>query len=104
MKTLLLTSFLIISSPAAADEVSENCYVIGGLAEAIMDARLNDIPMYKVMEIFDDPAMPPEAVDVGRGMTILAYQSPAYTTDGAKERAIVEFRNKAEVTCHKALR
>ena len=73
------------------------CTSLSTTSAEIMKARQNGVPMSKLMEIFKK-----DDVAILRRLTIEAYESPRYSTEGMQEKSIQDFENKAFLDCYKA--
>ena len=99
MKRILLA--LLLAAPVQADD--EVCTTMGNMAAAIMESRLNggslseDMAKWRALLSEEADSWVPMALR----MTREAYERPAYTGEEYKARAILRFRNKAELDCYK---
>lgn len=76
----------------------ESCSSLGGLAESIMTARQSAVPMQELMALLEgDDAIP----DFARTLAIDAYEQPAFHSEEARKKSIVEFQNKVYLDCIK---
>jgi hypothetical protein len=96
IKALITTAALFTATTAGASGL---CQVIGGVAEAVMQNRQSGILMSDQMAVASTIEH-----DAARGLTqdmvIAAYRAPMFSTDTAKQRIILEFRNEAEAACY----
>lgn len=98
LKALVIAAALALPVVAHAKTPVGNCVEFGDLAENIMTARQNNLPMSQLMAIADDAG--PEGAELMRAVVIYAYQQPIFSTDRFKREAIATFRNEAELACY----
>lgn len=98
-KKIALSAVVALSSSsiAHADMSVEICTSVGVLAENIMGARQNGIPMSLVMKKMTETS--PEIKDFLRDMIVDAYDVPMFNTNKYKELAKVQFRDANELAC-----
>ena len=94
MKALILMALL--AAPAGANEFCGN---LADAAGSIMDARQKGVPMHKLMPIINEN----EARDIMKLIVVEAYESPIYSSDKYKDRAISEMSNRVYLTCLKGV-
>ncbi len=97
-------SCMLFVSAALADEskTNETCDFVGQMADQVMFARQNNIPMSKVMALYSS-SFEGEVLSLARKMVIAAYGEPSYLTEGAKAKQKADFRNSQELACYQAL-
>jgi len=95
----LFTALMAGAAFVAAVEVSANdnadCADWGELAQVVMEARQERVPMSDVMDAVG------EGVDE---MVIMAYDHPAYSTREYQLKAEQEFANEIMKMCYRARR
>lgn len=97
---ILALSPLPVFAEASQQEI---CRVVGDMAESVMIQRQAGAKMSDMLRIYgEDLAEVPEAVDHITKLTLLAFEKPLFSTDEAKNRSIIEFRNQAELGCYKS--
>lgn len=98
LKALVIAAALALPVTAHAQNTAENCAQFGQLAESIMTARQNNVPMSRLMEIANDAS--PDGAAMMRAIVVYAYQQPIFLTDDFRREAIATFRNEAELACY----
>jgi hypothetical protein len=99
MKNLFSTIALcaLITPAVATAEISasETCPTLGGLAEAIMDARQNGVPLSKSYELA-------AGYELATAMVTDAYNTTRWHSEHAQVREIEDFRNSVEMAFYNA--
>lgn len=80
------------------------CENIGGMSWSLMGLRQAGVPMSKVMKGMEGVEKRHAENELVRYIIIEAYQSPAYSSKKAQERAQNDFRNKQELHCYENVR
>jgi hypothetical protein len=109
MKTLITTLALtstLIALPVQAEELSceaihDFCTIVGEAAEEIMKARQRSVPIKKVLAIYEEADFPDVHHKMMKLVIVDAYSRPHYSTESVRDRAIFNFRNSWETSCHK---
>ena len=86
----------LAASPAASNPI-EICTAIGTMAEKVMIARQNDVPISVSLGIADDAEEPYKTL--ATAVILDAYRAPGYESDVMRDRAVKAFRNRWEVRC-----
>jgi hypothetical protein len=94
MKALILTTTLLATTPALAED-KPSCSDLAGLAQTIMEVRQNGVDMVKVMEVAGD-------TELYRQLIIMAYEQPKFDTARYKQERISEFKNMVYRECLQA--
>ena len=97
MKKIVLIVALTLTSPfvlATEDKISKHCPGVAAIAKSVMEARQENVPMARMMEVSDTELL--------REMVVAAYDRPAYRTENVKARAIRDFENEWYLNCVKA--
>ena len=101
IKKLLATAVMAIYvTSAQAATVEDLCPAIGEIAENIMTARQNNMPMSEVMAIV---AQGEAIAGLAREMVIIAYDKPKFDLPDYQSRSISSFRNDMESVCYSAV-
>lgn len=93
----------LASLSSIAEEQRDPCLWVSNLAESIMKSRQNEAPMAKVMGVFSGGDAPDEIKKVMKDMVIDAYESPAFSSDANKAKAVAQFQNEMYLACVKAM-
>jgi hypothetical protein len=109
MKLFAIAAMLMFTTAAIAEtapaEPEDFCERIGGLAEAVMDARQRGVALSQIMTKFDpnrEGADSPEVDELIRDMALSAYQQSQYSTPEIRNQVIADFRNDHETACYLA--
>lgn len=95
----LILFFLPVQAEEATTE--ETCQVLYNLAEKIMEARQNNLPMPKTIEIFD---LKSEAWnEIARSLITTAYEKPRFSSEPYQKELIQDFANDSYLSCIKGL-
>jgi len=96
----IVVSFLLLLSScsvvAANDEIIQRCTSQATIAANIMEARQNGAAIVRIFEVNKQF---PEVKPLLDFFTTEAYKQPLYSSDTAKQQAIVEFSNTIFMTC-----
>lgn len=87
------------SAPPAPYKSPENCNSTAKMAGTIMQARQAGMDMGKVLETSSSSEAFASKV---RDLVVAAYESPRYSTEKNKARAVEDFRNDAYLACMKS--
>lgn len=102
--TLLASATLLVAQPT--DETrDEFCAGLGDLAETIMGAHQDGIPMSDLIRILTEVESEEEEFDTApaiRRMIRLAYAEPPMRTPENARRQRAEFRTGVELACYDA--
>ena len=75
-------------------DVHTKCKYFGNLAEKVMQARQQGIPLSTVLEIFEG--------DAEKNIIINAYKKTQWQTETSQSREIKSYRNEVELICYEA--
>jgi len=93
IKTLLLTTSLLASTNAVAEEKDmASCEDIAAVAESIMKNRQAGVPATKMIELTKDTPL-------FKTLTVMAYERTRYTTDEVQQRIIRDFTDDIYLEC-----
>jgi hypothetical protein len=95
LSTIALCAFMTPAVATAEVTASEMCPTLGGLAEAIMQARQNGVPMSKSYELA-------AGHELAMAMVGDAYNTTRWHSEHAQVREIEDFRNSVEMACYNA--
>lgn len=99
----LALSLLVLTSHASAEPTTqETCKSIADLAGTIMKARQNGRDMSELMELVGKYFEDAEERKPYDRMVVLAYDSPRYSTEEYKNKAVSDFKNSVYLGCFKA--
>ncbi|WP_447940119.1 hypothetical protein [Pseudoxanthomonas mexicana] len=84
------------------DEARKLCASASELANSIMTARQNNVPMAKAMEL-QAATDNQQARDIAQAMVIAAYEKPRYNTPEFIATAISDFESEMYLHCIKAM-
>ena len=93
----------MISISALAEEKRDPCLWVSNLAERIMKSRQNEVPMAKIMGVVSGGDGSKEMKLIMKSMVIDAYETPAFSTETNKAKAISQFQNDMYLGCVKAI-
>jgi len=93
MKKLFLILVLLFSVNTQADEACEG---LSYLAEVVMTQRQAN---RDVSELYSIAKAEPDISEIAIALIIDAYDSPLYSTESNKQRAIREFKNDIFILC-----
>ena len=99
MKALILIAAFAFPASAPAGTAKENCAALANLAHTIMQAHQGGTPFANIASIIDQQFPDPTLNDAMMAIALQAYAAPRYTTEGAKERAAADFRDRIHVWC-----
>lgn len=101
----------VLATPADQVLVDLLCSAIASTAETIMTARQNGVTLERILAAMnkvsaseaaaDDPAVSTTVADYARAMVLQAFEVPHFQTEEVKQRAILDFRNDAHLSCLK---
>lgn len=93
IKTLLLTTALLASTNAVAEEKDmASCEDIAAVAESIMKSRQAGVPATKMIELTKDTPL-------FKTLTVMAYKQQRYTVESIKTRVVKDFTDKIYLEC-----
>lgn len=99
LKTIALSLLALVGTAAAAGD-DGRCEKVAELAEMIMNARQEGVPMVAMMK----NSSPGEgASDLSRMLIVAAYEKPGFSTKENRRRAVVEFQNDVYLQCVKEM-
>ena len=108
MKTLITTLALmstLIALPVQAGGICAEketfCNRLGSMSESLMTARLEGVSLSKILAV--NEAAPADLQPLLNAIVTEAYESPAYSTEKMKTKAITEFGNKQLLNCRKTM-
>lgn len=78
----------------------ELCMVLGDVAEGVMSARQELVPMSVLVEMVPSDDLVEEII---HAIVIDAYGRPAFSVPDNQRRAVMEFRSEIEHACYSAL-
>lgn len=93
----------LTSLSSIAEEQRDPCLWVSNIAERIMKSRQNEVPMAKIMGVVSGGEAPDEMKKIMKDMVIDAYETPAFSTDTNKAKAISQFQNDMYLGCVKAI-
>ena len=96
---MIFTMFFVAPKMTVAGDSERFCEMMAKTAGAIMQKRQANVEMSRVMAVL------PEGDDIRdtvEAMVIDAYNSPAYSTEEYKRKAVREFKNEVYLKCYKA--
>lgn len=100
MHRLILAAIVaLVITPAQADL----CGNIEQLAQTIMTKRQEGAALGEMLDVANK-ADDADVSELARGITMMAFEEPAYRTPEVKARTIVQFGNKLRLQCERALR
>lgn len=104
MKRVVFLILSLSALPAHAEATQQQiCKTVGDMAENVMSQRQAGSKMSDMLRIYgEELAAVPAAVEHISKLTLLAFDEPLYSTDAAKQKAVIEFRNQAELGCFKS--
>lgn len=98
---LLVVAFMFLPATSFSEDGNwrELCEGYAGLAATVMGKRLDGVPMQAMVKaVIKDGSVDQ---DIER-MVTEAYDSPRFTTEEHKRRAVEEFRDRWYLLCYKA--
>jgi len=95
MKTFI-TAALIAAFPFAASSQDLTCADFGDMAENIMTARQNGVPLSQLMDALGEL----RSFELFEKLVMLAYQEPRYSTKAVQNSTIEDYRNLWELGCY----
>lgn len=93
----------LASLSSVAEEQRDPCLWVSNLAERIMKSRQNEVPMAKIMGVVSGGDGSKEMKLIMKSMVIDAYETPAFSTETNKAKAISQFQNDMYLGCVKAI-
>lgn len=93
----------LASLSSVAEEQRDPCLWVSTLAERIMKSRQNEVPMAKIMGVVSGGDGSKEMKLIMKSMVIDAYETPAFSTETNKAKAISQFQNDMYLGCVKAI-
>lgn len=85
---------------AGAAEDDGRCEKVAELAEMIMSARQEGVPMVSMMK---NSGAGEGASDLSRMLIVGAYEKPGFSTKENRARAVVDFQNDVYLQCVKEM-
>ncbi|MEM9967584.1 MAG: hypothetical protein AAF755_05730 [Pseudomonadota bacterium] len=95
---LCIALFIPMTAPFASAQEAGICEQAGNIAEVIMMARQEGVPLSQVVKIAKESFNEEKAVV---DMAVLAYEQPRYSSAAVKQQTIQDFRNNVELACYK---
>jgi len=92
-------SILLVAPVAWGAEWSGRCDLVSGIAQAIMTAHQQGLPMSMVVHAVEEASSDRAIGDYVTRLVIRAYAQPRYATELSKIEEIREFRDRAYVEC-----
>lgn len=102
MKTLIIIAFALLptAAPALTSLELQLCASRGDIAEFVMEAHQNGVPMsQQIAVVVGDGTRDPRLVDALLAVLTRAYDEPEYFTEQMRLGAIRRFRDAAERDC-----
>ena len=90
----ITTTAPLSAEKAVSEETKEHCAPLESLATTIMETRQSGESILTAMDIGDTA--------FAKGLVLVAYQSPHYSTDEYQRKAVTTFRNTVVLTCYEA--
>lgn len=105
MKIFIIAALLLLTAPPLSAEQGDaapvdphtKCLTYSQLAESIMQARQEGVPMSTVMEI-----LLPIGGKLAPAMVTLAYEEPRWGSEDLQQMAIANFRDENYLACFRA--
>lgn len=97
MKKMTLALLALLAAPATAQEMThdEMCATFATYAEVVMKARQGGVSLGEVLDTIDgEPVL--------RGLVMLAYDQPRFSTAEYQQEAIDVFRDEVHLGCLQA--
>lgn len=105
LKTTLAAVCTIALLPVGAAHAvtpAEMCKTLGETAATVMEVRQKgSLSLSEMLEVGADEN--PVVSELVRQVIFDAYDSPVYGDNEVRKRAIKEFRNQAEMKCHRTM-
>lgn len=98
--TIATTAALMLVTTLASAADKEYCKFLGEVATATMKLRQMDTDLTKSMEILSENAPDEANRKLFIDMALMAYEEPAYATQGMQEKAVAAFSNKIQLSCY----
>lgn len=92
MRTIIALCLLAAAHVVHAEQIP--CETFGRLAEAIMQARQEGVPLQRLMQ--GNEYGPSE---LEKSLLMEAYSLPRFHSDEGKKRAVVEYQNSIYLEC-----
>jgi hypothetical protein len=102
MKILIVAMALLAALSTTASAELTGCKLHSYLAGEIMTSRQSGQQMATLIDIAKAEADNSRAVQLAQLIVVDAYESPRFSTENYKARAISEFKNKWYLRCFKA--
>jgi len=97
----LVAVFLLVWSGFVSAEADDGrCEKVAELAEMIMSARQEGVPMVAMMK---SNSQGEGASELSRMLIIAAYEKPGFSTKENRSRAVVDFQNDVYLQCVKEM-
>lgn len=100
MKKILFIGFIVLFMTSFS-YAEDQCKLLGNLAETIMTKRQEGVDLTTMLNIAESQGTSEEVANVSRKLVIAAYDSPEYSTQEYKERAIRKFKTEVMIECYK---
>jgi hypothetical protein len=102
-KLLCIICFCLLT--ISATYANDNCYNVSDVAQTIMKARQENIPLKSMLELLDrvddSKYEGQQAKKYIKDIIIDAYSRPGFSAESNKQRAIVDFSNEYMIKCLK---
>lgn len=100
MKKIFVCVAIVFAVTISSAQASEICDAQSKLANTIMEARQNGMPMRQMMNIVGNDG--DESTKLSRILVKAAYEVPRYHSEDMKARTATEFSNEVYLMCIKA--
>lgn len=91
----------LMATPASSGTATEMCAALGTMAEKIMTARQNEVPLSISLSITEGVEEPFKTL--ATSVILDAYRLPGYESLSLQRQAVKNFRNRWEVRCIESL-
>lgn len=78
------------------------CPTLGLLAESVMEARQEQVPMSELLDLLTAGSSDPIVLGLTRAIIMDAYSRPGFGSPANQQRAIAAFRVDVEFACYEA--
>ena len=89
---MILTGLLISGNAFAQN--TKSCKFLANMAEKVMSARQDNVPMLKLVENFQNSELPEHIIEGIVYLISMAYSTPRYSTERNKRNAAIDFQNR----------
>lgn len=97
---MIVLAALAPSVVAAQD--AHVCPTLGLLAESVMEARQEQVPMSHLLDLMAAGSSDPIALGLTRAIIMDAYSQPGFLVPANQQRSIAAFRVDVEFACYEA--